>query len=345
MARNNQSESGQVAIQNRRYLGNKFKLLGFIRRVVDESCVGVESVADIFAGTGAVASAFMDKTIITNDILYGNYLCNLAWFGHEEIRPDLICDLIEEYNHIEQLTDNYMTENFADTYFSRDDCSKIGIIREDIEQRYERGLVRERERAVLIAALLYAMDKIANTCGHYDAYRQKANFDRRLVLSVPSVAKKNAIDNRCFNEDANRLVQCIRADLMYIDPPYNSRQYSDTYHLWENVARWQKPPTFGVAHKMNRKDLKSDYCTNKATMVFEQLIRDADAKYILFSYNNMATKGAARSNARIADEDIFQILEAKGSVRVFSTKYRAFSTGKSNVSGNEERLFFCEVDK
>lgn len=186
------------------------------------------------------------------------------------------------------------------------------------------------------------MDKIANTCGHYDAWRRGIIFEKHLNLPVLNVPAKNK-NNRCFNENANELVKHIKADLIYIDPPYNSRQYSDTYHLLENVARWEKPPVYGVALKPDRKNLKSDYCTLKAVDVFEDLIKNCKAKYILFSYNNMAQKGNERSNARISDEDIFRILNAKGKVEVFSKKYKAFTTGKSNIRGNEERLFLCEA--
>ena len=330
-------------IQNRRYLGNKFKLLKFLRNVVDKNCTAVETVADIFSGTGAVASAFMDKAIITNDLLYSNYLCNLAWFGREQVHLPLLENLIANYNQITDLPTNYMTDNFADTYFSEADCTKIGFVREDVEEKYQLGVINERERAVLVASLIYAMDRIANTCGHYDAWRHGAIFERRLVLPLLNVPAENNRQNRCFNEDANELVKRIRVDLIYIDPPYNSRQYSDTYHLLENVARWQKPPVHGVARKMNRAGLKSLYCTSKATDAFEELIQHCDAKYILFSYNNMANKGDARSNARISDEDIFRILNAKGDVEVFSAKYKPFTAGKSDIRGNEERLFLCKV--
>ena len=94
---------------------------------------------------------------------------------------------------------------------------------------------------------------------------------------------------------------------------------------------------------MDRSNLKSDYCTSKATAAFEDLIQHCDAKYILFSYNNMANKGNARSNARISDEDIFRILNAKGDVEVFSAKYKPFTAGKSDIRGNKERLFLCKV--
>ena len=330
-------------INNRRYLGNKYKLLPFIKRVVDTECSNIESVADIFAGTGAVSSAFVDdKIIITNDLMYSNYICNYAWFSGQSYNPQVVIDYVVKYNQLENLEDNYMSENFGNTYFSIEDCLRIGFIREDIENNFKSGKINKRERAILITSLLYAMDKIANTCGHYDAYRKNVKFEKSLELFVPLAKVQNNENNLCFNMDANDLVKNIYADLVYIDPPYNSRQYCDAYHLLENVALWQKPEVHGVARKMDRKNMKSQYCTKNATLVFEQLINDINAKYILFSYNNMETKGNDRSNAKIADSDIMRILNNKGEVKVFEEDYKPFTTGKSDIKGNKERLFLCE---
>jgi adenine-specific DNA-methyltransferase len=329
-------------INNRRYLGNKYRLLDFITSVVNNECTGINTVADIFAGTGAVASAFLDRKVIANDMLHFNYICNVAWFSPEKYSERLIIDKIQEYNNIVVTEDNYVSENFGDTYFCLSDCRKIGFIREDIERLYNNGEINLRERAILLTSLMYAMDKIANTCGHYDAYRKGAEFERLLELSVPLATNSNNANNQCFNEDANELVKRIEADLVYIDPPYNSRQYCDAYHLLENIARWEKPVVHGEARKMDRSALKSDYCTNSAPRAFELLIKNIKAKYILISYNNMAEKGNARSNAKISDEDIMRVLSAKGRVKVFSESYRAFSAGKSNITENEERLFLCE---
>ena len=328
-------------INNRRYLGNKYKLLPFITKVVNDECSDIETIADIFAGTGAVSSAFTDKTIITNELMYSNYICNYAWFGAEEYNPQIIIDFVVRYNATTGCGNNYMTENFADTYFSREDCSKIGFIREDIEENYKNGTINNRERAILITSLLYAMDKIAVTCGHYDAYRKGADFEASLELYVPLAEVNNNPSNHCFNEDANELVKRIETDLVYIDPPYNSRQYCDAYHLLENVARWEKPEVFGVAKKMDRSGMKSKYCTMSATKAFEALIGDIKAKYIMLSYNNMAEKGNCRSNAKISDEDIIRILSKKGTVKVFEESYKAFTTGKSDIAENAERLFLC----
>ena len=328
-------------INNRRYLGNKYKLLPFIKRVVQEQKLEFRSFADIFAGTGAVSSAFTDKQIITNDFMYSNYICNFAWFGAEKYDAEKIIKYVIRYNAESRFSENYMTENFADTYFSMEDCAKIGFIREDIETSFNNGSLNNRERAILITSLLYAMDKIAKTCGHYDAYRKGAEFDSSLELYVPLAEQNNNENKQCYNLDANELVKSLYADLVYIDPPYNSRQYCDAYHLLENVARWQKPEVHGVARKMDRSELKSRYCTQSATEAFEQLIANIKAKYILLSYNNMAEKGNNRSNAKISDDDIMRILKSKGAVSVFSEGYKAFTTGKSDIADNAERLFLC----
>lgn len=330
-------------INNRRYLGNKHGLTGFIRETVDQNCPGIGSVIDIFSGTGAVANAFKDKTLITNDILYSNYVTSCCWFSPTDYRPQVIIDAIACLNAIETSEDNYVRQNFADTYFSADDCSKIGAARELLEQVRAHNLINEREFAILLTSILYGMDRIANTVGHYDAYRKGAVFDRPLIFPVLLPTMDLSRDNTGYNAGANALIEEISGDLLYCDPPYNSRQYSDAYHLLENIARWEKPEVHGIARKMDRKALKSEYNTVRAVEAFRDLVAKANVKYIVFSYNNMAEKGNGRSNAKITDEDIIEILSEKGQVQVFERPYKAFSTGKSVIADNSERLFICTV--
>lgn len=330
-------------INNRRYLGNKYSLRNFIRETVDTNCKDINIVVDIFSGTGAIADSFKDKMIITNDLLYSNYISNYAWFSPEKYSKIEIIEHIIKFNNIKTSENNYMRINFADTFFSADDCSKIGNIREQIDIEYKKGTINFKEFSILVTSLLYGMDRIANTVGHYDAYRKNGKFDKELIIPLllpDDVLNEN---NRCYNDDANTLIEELESDLLYLDPPYNSRQYSDAYHLLENVASWKKPAVFGVAKKMDREHIKSDYCLMNATEAFEDLINKANTKYILLSYNNMGVKGNGRSNAKIKDEDILRILNEKGKVTVFEKSYKSFSTGKSDIQNNSERLFLCET--
>lgn len=116
----------QIQINNRRYLGNKFALSDFIKNTVENHCKNISSVCDIFSGTGAVANIFLDKKIITNDILYANYISNCAWFLPQDYDDKKIIDLIQNFNQIQTDENNYMKQKFADTFFSADNCSKIG---------------------------------------------------------------------------------------------------------------------------------------------------------------------------------------------------------------------------
>lgn len=96
--------------------------------------------------------------MITNDIMCSNYIRNYACFFAEEYNEKLVERIIDSYNSEIITEENYMTENFADTYFAREDCAKIGFIRENIEQKFKSGEINFREKALLITSLLYGMD-------------------------------------------------------------------------------------------------------------------------------------------------------------------------------------------
>lgn len=333
-------------ITNRRYLGSKTKLLSFIHETIDKENISFDSFLDLFAGTGSVAESFNDgqHKIIVNDILECNRCAYNAFFGNQRINEVKLLKLISEFNNLSDLNENYFSDNFSDTFFSRSNCIKIGNIRERIDVLYRSKEINEREKDYLITSLIYAMDHIANTVGHYDAFRRGGDLTKQLTLlplDVPSV--ENNKRNNIYKEDSNELVKHVSCDLVYIDPPYNSRQYCDAYHLLENVASWKKPKVFGTARKMDRSALKSRYCENSAPRVFDRLIKDLNCKFIIVSYNNMGLKGAGRSQAKISDVDIIRSLEQKGKVTIYETDFNQFTTGKTNVDDHKERLFVCKV--
>ena len=338
----------KILINNRRYIGSKARMLNFIADTIKKEKIEFSSFLDLFGGTGIVGDFFNNQKtkIYVNDLLKSNYLSYLAWFGSEKIDKKKIESYIEKYNSLSSLDENYFSINFSDTYFSRDNCKMIGFIREDIEENYLSNKLNTRERAILITSLLYAMDKIANTVGHYDAYRKNGNLDKKLELCMLDLkSNTNNKNNKIFNEDANELVKNIKADVVYIDPPYNSRQYSDAYHLLENVAMWEKNEVRGVAKKMDSNGIKSKYCSVSAPLAFKDLIENINAKYIIVSYNNMGTKGAGRSQAKISDDEIMNTLRMRGKVKVYETDFNQFNSGKTHIDGHKERLFVCKVGK
>lgn len=333
-----------INISNRRYLGNKYKLLPFIKGVVERECYEVHSFFDVFAGTGAVASAFTNCRLIVNDLMRSNYISALAWFSSEHFDRRKVTEIISAFNQANTKNEcNYFSDNFSDTYFSRSVCQKIGYIRDSVDELLKSGTINQREWALIITSLFYSMDRIAATCGHYDSFIQGANLPQEIILRLPNIDYCLADNNVILNCDANSISDKYTCDVAYLDPPYNSRQYCDAYHLLENLALWEKPEVFGIARKMDRSQMKSEYCRTTATHQLEELVNNLNARYILLSYNNNGKKLQVRSNAKISDEDILRILSARGEVKVFTTDYRPFSAGKGENVGNQERLFLCVV--
>ena len=339
----NQKAEQLLQIHNRRFLGNKTKLLGFIGDIVADKCRGYYTFCDIFAGTGVVGDRFKKKNIkiISNDILASNYFAIKAFLGTSDVNLNSIEEKILSLNSLATKEDNYFSTHFGNTYFTLENARKIGAIRERIEAIAS----DENEKAVLIASLLYAVDKVANTVGHYDAFRKTLDTVQPLRLLVPEFSSEDNQNNEIYREDANKLIRKISFDVLYIDPPYNSRQYSDAYHLLENLATWDKPPVHGIAKKMNRDHLKSEYCLKSAPEAFADLIRNAKCKHILVSYNNTGESKDGRSNARINDGQILSALKSRGDVDIFERDYKAFTAGKSNGDGHTERVFYCNVRK
>lgn len=333
---------GYYGIQNRRFLGNKYKLLSFIKDIVDQEIGSYQSVCDIFAGTGVVGAAFNSRGIkvISNDILFSSYASLKCFLGPHNLNFDKLCEKINYLNSL-RARPNYFSDNFSETYFTYENASLVGTIREEIEK----VAFDENEKFALISSLIYAVDKVANTVGHYDAFRKKMTSTQKVKLKYPKILTSENRNNEIYNEDANSLIRKIKADILYLDPPYNSRQYSDTYHLLENLTHWHKPELHGVAKKMDRSHIKSRYSLKSAAETLRDLIDNADVKNILVSYNNTGDTKHGRSNSRITDEEMVKILESKGKVKVFEKNYKAFSSGKSSSEGNVERIFYCKVNK
>ncbi|MFC6324058.1 Dam family site-specific DNA-(adenine-N6)-methyltransferase [Companilactobacillus baiquanensis] len=336
------NDESTLHIKNRRYLGSKQRMLDFIYKIVDENTTSINTVADIFGGTGVVADLFREKgkRIIVNDILTSNYISYQTWFGNEKVNKTKISNILKKLNNINGIN-GYVTKNFGNKYFSLENAKKIDAIREKIELLNN---VNKREKSFLLTSLLYAMDKVANTVGHFDAYRKHMDSFKSIYLKMPDV--NNNTCNEIYNMDANKLVRKIKSDLVYIDTPYNSRGYESAYHVLENVMEWKKPEVEGVAMKaVNRKEKSSDYTKSKAPIAFDDLIMHINAKYILVSYSNMAKKGNSRSNAKISNDEILFSLKKRGNVRVFETDFNAFTTGQSNINNHKELLYLCEVKK
>lgn len=331
-------------LKSRRYLGCKAKITGFIHSVITRTCGSFDSFCDPFAGTGAVSQAFNSDRmrVISNDHLFSNHVALHTFLKASRASGARLSESLARLNALPADADNYFSRRYGGTFFTTAVARKIGAVRDEIEA----AAADRSEKYALICSLLYAMDRLANTVGHYDAYRRGAGGGGPLDMRLPRLEEPRVnAKNRVYSMDANDLVRRTSADVLYLDPPYNSRQYCDAYHLLENTAVWKKPETHGKAQKMDRSRLKSRYCLKDAAAALDDLITHADCRYIFLSYNNTSNMRDVRSNSRISDKELKAILEKRGRVTVHGTNYREFSAGKTDLhSRHAERLFACEVN-
>ncbi len=332
-------------IQNRRYTGNKFKLMGWISKLIEDNCPNCHSFFDVFAGTGSVSDYLFKKydRFIINDFLYSNNVIYNGFFLNEKYDNVKINNIKEFYNNlnINKFKNNYVSKNFGNKFFNMNDAKKIGFIREDIEKKHKNNEINDKEYYILLSSLLYSFDKIANTCGHYDAYRKIKNIPEKFVFDLIR-PKDNDKLVEIYQKDSNKLSKEIKADIAYIDPPYNSRQYSRFYHVMENIAQWKKPKLYGTAMKPKEENM-SDYCKITAPIAFNDLIQNLDVKYIVVSYNNTYDSKSSSSKNKITLDEIKTILSNKGETKIFEKKYKAFTTGKTELNNHKEYIFITKV--
>ena len=335
-------ERSYFNIYNRRYIGNKYKLLPWIFSIINNECSGT-SFTDIFAGTGVVsvgASSYFNE-IIVNDFLHSNFVIYKAFLGSGSWDPVKIKNIIHIYNSInaDNIDENYFSVHFGGKYFSSTSARLIGYVREDIEHR--RGDLTEKEYNILLSSLLYSADKIANTVGHYDAYFKKYPTKNIFYLyPIKPIETKNKVV--IFREDANDLTRNVETDIVYIDPPYNSRQYSRFYHILETLVKWDKQQLYGVALKPQPENM-SDYCRVNARNALQDLVENVKAKYIVLSYNNTYNSKSNSSRNKITLNDIEYILRRKGNTKVFQKNYRHFDAGNTHFQNHKEYLFVTQI--
>ena len=335
-----------IEVQNRRYIGSKAKLVEEIYSVVEAKIQGDYTFLDLFAGTGVVAKKFADndKIVILNDLLYSNYISYLAWFSSEVVDEKKLNKIISNFNNINprNLEANYFSDIYGEKYFSLNDSKRIGYIRELIEEM--KTSLNFREYAILLTSLLYHADKIANTVGHFESFLSSKPKDTNHQLKELSIENyKNA---KCYNKDANELAKSIKADVVYIDPPYNARQYINFYHVLENLASWNKPSVFqGNSMKFLRDHLKSGYSKASARNLMSDLIESLDCKLIVLSYHNTYNAKSSASNNKISEEEIREILELKGDLEIIDLQHNYFNAGKTNFKNHVEKLFICSTRK
>lgn len=339
----NSIEMRRFSLESRRYIGCKTKLVDWIFSLIDEQTRDIHSFCDIFAGTGVVAHRALQtyERVVVNDFLHSNNVMYRAFFAPGEWSEERVQTIINEFNDINptKIGENYFSKNFGGKYFYHDTAKIVGYIRGRL-QILQKDLT-DKEYAVLMASLIYSIDRYANTMGHFDAYHHKAPAAHQFLMRMVEVESFDGVD--IHQEDANQLARNINVDLTYLDPPYNSRQYSRFYHVYENLVQWKKPQLYGTALKPKEENM-SDYCRNAAFTAFTDLVSHINSRYLVVSYNNTYHSKSTSSENKIKLEQLEDVLSKCGKTKVFNHEFKAFNSGKTEFDDHREYLFITEVD-
>jgi len=336
-----------------RYIGSKTKLLHQISDFIHENVRDNSEVfCDLFSGTGAVAKYFKSNyQVIANDNLFFSFILHYVAVqlnetpSFEALKKNGINNPIEYLNSnpIEiDLSKAFVYLNYSPAgpknrmYFSEENALRIDFIRQTLNIWLESNSINQNEYYFLLSALLEAIPNVSNTTGTYGAYLKK--WDKRALKDIkiesPKVVKNNKT-NRSFNCDSNDLINRISGDILYIDPPYNTRQYLSNYHVLETIALYDYPELKGITGTRSDTTTNSKYSSKtKVIEAFDSLISSAKFKHIIVSYS---------SQGIMSKEIIENILKSHGDASSFVFKsiiYRKYRSKISTKSDLYEYLFY-----
>lgn len=318
----------------------------WIKELLEKYCEDCNSFFDVFGGTGVVTASVLDmyNSFIINDFLFSNEIIYKAFFLQEVYDQKKLDNIAKKYNKINKskLASNYVSNNYGDKYFKMEDAKLIGYIREDIKIKKEAGKITNKEYYILLASLLYSFDKSANTVGHYDAYIKGKEIRTSFTFSLIEPINLGDKDIEIYRKDSNTLAREVQADIAFVDPPYNSRQYSRFYHVMETITKWKKPALAGTAMKPPEENM-SEYCRSNAPNKFEDLVKHLNVRYIVVTYNNTYNSKSSSSKNKITLEEIKSTLEARGKTLVFEKSHQCFNAGKTEFSDHKEFVFITKV--
>lgn len=336
-----------------RYIGSKTATLPWLSRLIAERAPSARSLCDPFAGTCVVARHFKarDFRVVTGDVLELSYVLQRAMIEVDH-PPEFVGlkehlagdDPIAFLNRLEGEA-GYVTEEFSPAgrakrrFFTVENAFRIDSIRSQIAAWQLAGAISELETAFLLASLLTAADRVANTAGTYYAYLKA--FTRKALLPLRLVAPPTTTFGRgseCHRRDARELVSEQRVDLLYLDPPYNDRDYARYYHLPETIAQGIYPVATGKSGVPGEKGLRSDfYRPAHATMALSQLCDHADARHIVVHYT---------TDGIIPHESVMEALERRGTTRFEDFAVRAYSANADAAARSaRHRLYWCDVSQ
>jgi adenine-specific DNA-methyltransferase len=280
------------------------------------------------------------QKVTVNDHLHSNHVIYKGFFGNGKYSEPRLVKISDSLRKLRTPKDSYFADEFGGRYFSIPDALQIAAIRERLHQL--KNDLNDREFNLLLASLIYSVDRAARTVGHYEAFLKSYSIRTEFRFDLIKPFNNASVD--IHQQDANSLARRVRGDVAYVDPPYNSRQYSRFYHVLETLTKWDRPKLAGVARKPPSEN-SSLYCKTSAPTAFADLIENLDSRLIVVSYNNTYDSRSHSSRNKISLQQIRATLESRGKVSSKSIRLNHFNAGKSDLADHREYIFVCKTSK
>lgn len=351
-----------------RFIGSKINLLEDIEGFINLNIPNYENLifCDIFSGSTAVGRYFKkDYEILSNDNMYFSYVLQKATIElnkipeFKELKKELNINSLDAIlNYLENESTNKLQEEYSiqdnelfimnnftpigdceRMYFTPEIGKRIDLIRIIIEKWFKNNIINEKEYFYLLAILVETAPFYANISGVYGAYLK--HWDKRALkpfkLAELNICN-NKKNNKSYNKDVHEIIREIKGHMLYLDPPYNQRQYVPNYHVLETIACYDYPEIKGVTGMRDYSHQVSKFCRKREVYAaLEDVIANANFNYIIMSYS---------TDGILSENEIEEIFKKYGNPETFKKnriKYRKYkSKHKQKSKDLKELLFFIE---
>ena len=324
-----------MSLRKLNYIGSKHSLLSFIQETIqNEVSVNIvgKKFVDVFSGTSSVGFHFRNLgcKVISNDLEYYSYVIAKASICSNY--TDKLKGLIDEFNLLDPVK-GLITRNYSEDgedkrmFFAVKNAMKIDAMRLRLEDI--RNVLSEEEYYFLLGSIIVSADSIANVPAIYGSYlKDYKKTAMKDMLLEPIHMERELLKGKVYNRECLELVDEIgKVDWVYLDPPYNERQYGKNYHVLNYIARYDEDMEIYGKTGLIKDTILSDWCSRgKAKIVLDRLLDKLKTKtdYIFMSYNNEGI---------IGHDEIEEIFSKYCETKIVSKEYRRFKNFNYNESG------------
>ena len=331
------------------YIGSKFQLLDWITENIKKTIGSFENkiIGDLFAGTGIVSYHFrnLKNIIYSNDSeLYSSIIAHAFTCSNYNEKCQEIINLLNSEIKAGKETIGFVTQHYSPyinerMFFTIDNAKCIDYTRQRLEELTLENTLSKDDYNFILGSILISADAVSNVPAVYGCYLKKFKAKALKKFYIKLIHKSTNSNSRSltFNENVVNL-KLEFMDLVYLDPPYNQRQYSKNYFPLNIIAKTpaqlnSEPPLKGKTG-IPSDCFVSPFCKKGKVVetAFDDLFKSLNTNYIFLSYN---------SESIISKDKMIEIMKKYGDVSVVEKEYKRFKSFEYNKSASIVEYLFC----